>query len=189
MLRTGSISVGLVAALCLGSALLGAGGGWYATGKARDKRAAQAAQDHQQDRDALQGRVEALTAGLGECEAKTTPESIQASAQGTTDALTVALAADVEEVRMRADFIRSLQSAELTSAMLDASSPKLLAAERAMDRCASLIVSKGADVAGCGSSGPVVSAWSEAVQALGACPEPDPPVLELAPPTVAPRVE
>jgi|SaaInlStandDraft_4_1057021.scaffolds.fasta_scaffold28257_2 hypothetical protein len=139
-----------------------------------------------QERTAAQQAAQDAAGALAACEAMTGPESLRAAGEGTTDALTVALAADVEEIRMRADFIRSLQSAELTTAMLGASSPQLLAAERAMDRCASLIVSKGADVAGCGSSGPVVSAWSAAVAALPACPEPTPPVLESAPATAGP---
>jgi hypothetical protein len=157
-MRSGSITLGFI----IGLGLLATGEGvaiWLIQGK------------RAQERTEAQAAAQDAAGALAECQAREVPEALQASAQGTTDALSVALAADVAEVALRADFVRSVQSAELTAAMVKHASPQLLAAERAMDRCASLMVSKGADLGGCGTNGPVVAAWADAVAALPACPE------------------
>jgi|GEM_PF-2147449 len=178
MTRAGSISLSLIVALCVGSAAVGGAGGWYVTAKRAEQRLSEA-----------QSRTESLSAELGECRARETQEAIANAAQGTTDALTVALGPDLAEVHARAELVRAIPRAQVIAELLPVASPQLLAALERMQACEALQATGETDRVGCGSSGPVVEAWSAAVEVLAACPEPDPPALELAPPTVAPRVE
>lgn len=175
MKRTGSISLGLIVALCVGSAAVGGGAGWFFTSKRADKRLSE-----------VQGRTEALSVELGECRAAVTQESLQVSAQGTTDALTVALAPELAEVQARAELVRAIPRAEITSAIIATGSPRLIAAESWMARCEAMQAIKETDRLGCGSAGQAVSAYQAALEAQAACPTPSTPVLELAPPTVTP---
>jgi len=117
-----------------------------------------------------QTALQQCSADLGECQAKETPETVQASAQGTTDALAVALAPQLGEVALRIQLVQQMQSAQVSEALVGVASPRLLAAEAAMARCAALVSIKDSKVLGC--SDEVVEAWAAAVVELAACPEP-----------------
>ena len=163
-MRSGSITLGLLIGLTLGGLAVGGGAGWYFTGKARDAA-------HASEMETAAQAREALATALGECEARVTAESIQASAQGTTDALGAALAPDLAEVALRVQLVQGLQSRDYTSALLEVASPQLIAAEAAMTRCAALTVEGDSSRLGCSKE--VVTAWAQAVEALPACPSVD----------------
>ena len=163
-MREGSITLGLLIGLTLGSLALGGGAGWYATKTALKARHAAEldalAQDHQAAQDALQGRVEAQAEELGLCRGKVTQESISA-----------ALAPDLADAQARADILRSLPRARLAERLIETGSPRVLLAVDWMARCESLLLVGDVDRLGCGSKGEAVQALQDAMAEQAACPE------------------
>ena len=160
-LLNGSITLGLLIGFTLGGLAVGGGAGWWLTGKARDAKALEAAHAHQVEQDALQGRVEALVADLGECRARVTAESIGA-----------ALAPELADAQARADILANLPRAKVAEAVIEHASPRLLVATDWMMRCESLLMVNNVDRLGCGSKGEAVQALQDALEAQAACPEP-----------------
>jgi len=176
MTRNGSITLGLLIGFTLGGAVVGGGAGWFLTAKSRDARHLSemetAAHAHQQEQDALQGRVEALTGDLATYKAKTTPESLTAAATGTTDALGAALAPALAEVQARAGIVSAVTLDRYAQALIDSASPRMVVADGALARCVAMTAVKSADLTGCGNNGPVIAEWVKAVEAQAACPSP-----------------
>ncbi len=164
-MRNGSITLGLLIGVSVAALITGTGAGWYAAAKINGP-------EHAAELQAAQDEAQALSASLGECQARVTAESLHEAAQGTTDALGVALAPELAEVGLRVELVRSLQAADYTAALLEVASPQLISAEAAMTRCASMALE--GDSARLGCSKEVVEAWAAAVEALPACPDAPP---------------
>ena len=95
--------------------------------------------------------------------------ALKASAAGTTDALTAALAPYLLQQGVEASLIQALSQDRYSVELIKVASPRLLAAEAAMTRCALLVQSKDSSVMGCGKE--VVAEWVAAVEAQAACPD------------------
>ena len=124
-----------------------------------------------------QGRAqdrETAAAALSACEAREIPQTVEAAAQGTTDALSAAMAPELAEVQARVELVRALPRAELTRAVIEEGSPQLVAAEAWMARCEAMQAIKETDRLGCGSAGQAVGTYQAAIEAQAACPEPVP---------------
>ena len=160
-MRSGSITLGLLIGFTIGGLAVGGGAGWWLTGKARDAKALEAAQAHQVEQGALQGRVETLTGDLRACEVAVTENALKASAAGTTDALTAALAPYMLQQGVEASLIQALSQDRYSVELVKVASPRLLAAETAMTRCALLVQAKDSSVLGCGKE--VVAEWVAAM--------------------------
>tara|TARA_Y100000310_G_scaffold304499_1_gene343734 strand:- start:171 stop:695 length:525 start_codon:yes stop_codon:yes gene_type:complete len=129
------------------------------------------AQEHQE---ALGAKDNALLAKQGElstCMAKTTPEALAEAAKGTTEALEQAMAPELAEVGLRAALIDSVSQAAYTGRMIEVASPRLIAADLALSRCAAITAAQGADLMGCGNNGLILKEWQKAVEAQEACRE------------------
>ncbi|MBC8425115.1 hypothetical protein H8E07_13410 [bacterium] len=168
-MREGSITLGLLIGLTLGSLAVGGGAGWYATKTALGARHAAEldalAQDHQREQDALQGRVEALVGDLATCEAKTTPEAITATGR----VLEAAQASDIADVQLRAAVVGAIPSTLLAQAVIDTGSSQSIAAYAALSGCWSSNTTGDSARSGCSTVIP--QAWGAAVAGLAACPE------------------
>jgi len=156
-MREGSITLGIIITL----GVVAVTEGVYIGVQARkaEREALEAAQAHQVEQDALQARVEALGADLGECKARVTAESLTAAATGTTDALGAALAPELADVQARAALVAAMPSQAYAAEFVKTASVHMLGAEIALGRCAALTSVKGADLAGCGNDGRVVKTW------------------------------
>jgi len=163
-------SVALTIAIVTGIVTTVTATGWGLTERARAKRAeaqmVEAAQAHQQEQDALQGRVEALVGDLATCEAKTTPESITATGR----VLEAAQAADIADVQLRAAVVGAIPSTLLAQAVIDTGSPQSIAAYAALSGCWAANTTGDSSRAGCATTIP--QAWGAAVAGLAACPQP-----------------
>jgi hypothetical protein len=117
-----------------------------------------------------QQAAQEASGALAACEARTVPETVRESAQGTTDALTAALAPHLGQVGVSAALVQSFSQDRYSVELIKVASPRLLAAEAAMTRCALLVQTSDSSVLGCGKE--VVDEWQAAMQAQAACPEP-----------------
>ena len=169
-MREGSITLGLAIAFFVGGAVVGGGGGYLLHTKPFEVRHAAEldalAQAHQQEQDALQGRVEALVGDLATCEAKTTPESITATGR----VLEAAQASDIADVQLRAAVVGAIPSTLLAQAVIDTGSPQSIAAYAALSGCWAANTTGDSSRAGCATTIP--QAWGAAVAGLAACPQP-----------------
>jgi hypothetical protein len=155
-MRQGSITVGII----IGLSVLAAGEGvaiWFVQSK------------RTQDRAQAQQAAQEASGALAACEARTVPETVRESAQGTTDALTAALAPHLGQVGVSAALVQSFSQDRYSVELIKVASPRLLAAEAAMTRCALLVQTSDSAVLGCGKE--VVDEWQAAMQAQAACPD------------------
>jgi hypothetical protein len=161
-----------LAALAVALGVLAAGEGAVIGLQVRAHRRGQAAAAASlaTEQDARRAEVATLTGDLAECRARVVPESLEAAATGTTAALDAALAPELAEVQARAALVSAASQMAAQSALLAVASPQMLAAEVALSRCSQMTAIKGADLAGCGNNGPVIVAWSRAVEGLAECP-------------------
>jgi hypothetical protein len=168
------MSVTAILLLCLGSLVLGGVGSGVVVHRVEQRQAEATEAEHAQALNAKAAEVAALTGDLGECRARVTAESVGAAATGTTEALGAALAPGLAEVGARADLVRSLPRLEVTRALLEVASPRLLAAEQARLGCEAVGATGDSARLGCAPGGPVLTAWAAAVEAQAGCPGPAP---------------
>ena len=113
---------------------------------------------------------------LAACEERAVPETVQASAQGTTDALTAALAPEMASMEARVLLVQAIPQAELARAVIATGSPQSIAAHAALAGCWAANTTGDSARSGCATKIP--EAWFEAVSALPACSEPVPLVVD-----------
>ena len=147
----------------------------YAADKHLDNAELRIQQDHAehaQQLQASQDETQELEGKLSACEERAKAELLKASAQGTTDALGVALGPELAEVQARAELVATIPRAALTQAIIEIGSDQLIAAEAWMARCEALQAIKETDRLGCGSSAEAVQAYLDALKAQAECPGP-----------------
>jgi hypothetical protein len=149
----------LVVAILIGIGTTGvAGSGWYFEHRARVAERAQAQQAAQE-----------ASGALAACEERTVPETVRESAQGTTDALTAALAPEMTEMQARLLLVQSIPQAELARAVIATGSPQSIAAHAALAGCWAANTTGDSARSGCAKEIP--EAWAESVAALPSCPD------------------
>jgi len=142
---------------------------------------------HAQAMEDKQGELLESEKALSTCRAEVTRKSLREAAQGTTDALGVALAPELAEIGLRASVLHAVPRDELTAALIATGSDRMIAADSWMARCETLFAIGVDGELGCGSKGEAVGAYLAALEAQAGCPEPprapalDPAGLPLLP--------
>ena len=160
-MREGSITLGLLIGFTLGGLAVGGGAGWWLTGKARDAELSTITGELDAELAVERQKGAELERRLATCEAQVTANALKASAAGTTDALTAALAPYMLQQGVEASLIQALSQDRYSVELVKVASPRLLAAETAMTRCALLVQAKDSSVLGCGKE--VVAEWVAAM--------------------------
>jgi hypothetical protein len=144
-------------------------------------RSDKAAAEYAETMDTKQGELLAKQGELSTCEAEVTRKSLAAAAKGTREALEQAMAPELAEVGLRSALIDSVSQAAYTDRMIEVASPRLIAADLALSRCAAITAAQGADLMGCGNNGLILKEWQKAVEAQEACLEKSVEVLPVSP--------
>ncbi len=121
-MRNGSITIGLLIGVSVAALITGTGAGWYAAAKINGP-------EHAAELQAAQDEAQALSASLGECQARVTSESVREAAQGTTDALGVALAPELADVGLRVSLVQGLTLDRYAEAIIETGSTRLVMAD------------------------------------------------------------
>ena len=162
---TAGVIIAIAIASATGGGVLGILGTNHFAGKAADAAAA----EYTAALDTKEGEVNRLTGELATCEAKITPEAIDATGR----VLAAAQATEIADTTLRASVVAAMPQQLLAEAVIATGSPRMIAAESAMARCTAANTTGDSARGGCAKEVP--TAWAAAVDALAACPEPTSP--------------